>query len=126
VRTFDYTVRPATSLDDIYWSNYETIDPALGSQYSSCDQYYQSGSSPSSTCVIEFDTADVLDGPVFSNDTFRTCGSPTFESTIESGNPNLAAGYVGRAKLCQQYSGLQRRSTYDRGQYPTANIHSLG
>lgn len=94
VRTFDYTVRPATSLDDIYWSNYETIDPALGSQYSSCDQYYQSGSSPSSTCVIEFDTADVLDGPVFSNDTFRTCGSPTFKSTIESGNPNLAAGYT--------------------------------
>ncbi|MGH9017374.1 MAG: hypothetical protein ACRDY1_06475 [Acidimicrobiales bacterium] len=94
VRTFDYTVRPATSLDDIYWSNYETVDPNLGSQYSSCDQYYQSGSSPASGCVIEFDTADVLDGPVFSNDTFRMCGSPTFKSTVESGNSVLAAGYT--------------------------------
>jgi hypothetical protein len=94
VRTFDYTVRPATSLDDIYWSNYETVDPNLGSQYSSCDQYYVSGSSPASGCVIEFDTADVLDGPVFSNDTFRMCGSPTFESTVESGNPNDTVGYT--------------------------------
>jgi hypothetical protein len=94
VRTFDYTVRPATSLNDIYWSNYETEDPNLGSQYSGCDQYYQSSSSPASTCAVQFVTADTLDGPVFSNDTFRMCGSPTFDSTVESGNSVNSTGYV--------------------------------
>jgi len=96
IRTFDYTVRPSTSLDDVYWSNYETVDPALGSAYSGCASYYDPGppSSPSSGCSIEFNGSDVLDGPVFSNDTFRTCGSPGFESTVESGNSNVAAGYV--------------------------------
>jgi hypothetical protein len=93
VRTFDYSVRPSTSLDDVYWSNYETVDPALGSS-SSCAAYYSSSSSPPSSCVIEFDSNDTLDGPVFSNDTFRMCGSPTFKSTVESGNPNVTAGYV--------------------------------
>jgi hypothetical protein len=91
VRTFDYTVRPATSLNDIYWSNYETTDPALNTNCGSV-WYGQDGgtSNPSenipSGCVIEFDSADVLDGPVFSNDTFRTCGTPTFQSTVESGD----------------------------------------
>ena len=33
VRTFKYTIKPATSLSDVYWSNYETIDPGLGSSY---------------------------------------------------------------------------------------------
>jgi len=92
VRTFDYTVRPATSLNDIYWSNYETTDPALNSACGST--YYNQGTVPSG-CSIEFDSADVLDGPVFSNDTFRTCGSPTFESTVESGNSYYpTSGYV--------------------------------
>jgi hypothetical protein len=93
IRTFEYTVRPATSLDDVYWSNYETVDPALGSQYSGCGQYY-SNSGPNTSCDIEFDSADVLDGPVFSNDTFRMCGSPTFKSTVESGNSYDTAGYI--------------------------------
>jgi hypothetical protein len=93
VRTFDYTVRPATSLDDIYWSNYETLDPALVPSDGCGSEYYgQEGGAGNPTegipsaCVIEFDSVDILDGPVFSNDTFRTCGTPTFESTVESGD----------------------------------------
>jgi hypothetical protein len=95
VRTFDYTVRPDTSLDDIYWSNYETVDPALGSTYTNCNYYYgQSASYPPSSCPIEFDSNDTLDGPVFSNDTFRMCGTPVFESTVESGNTYSNSNYV--------------------------------
>jgi Tfp pilus assembly protein PilX len=95
VRTFDYTVRPDTSLDDVYWSNYETVDPALGSTYTNCNYFYgQSASYPPSSCPIEFDSNDTLDGPVFSNDTFRMCGTPVFQSTIESGNTYSTSNYV--------------------------------
>ena len=95
VRTFNYTVRPDTSLDDVYWSNYETVDPALGGSYTNCNYYYgQSAGYPPSGCSIEFDSNDVLDGPVFSNDTFRMCGTPEFESTIESGNTYSNPNYV--------------------------------
>ena len=85
VRTFSYDLTPASSLDDVYWSNYETLDNALG--YSNCNYYYgQSASYPPSSCIVQFQTGDVLNGPIFSNDTFRMCGSPTFDDTMESGN----------------------------------------
>jgi len=90
VRTFDYTVRPVSSLDYIYWTNYETIDPAIDNGVSNCNYYYNQtwagGTGPPSNCTIVFITGDVLNGPVFSDDTFRICGSPTFDSQVESGN----------------------------------------
>jgi hypothetical protein len=87
VRTFVYTIRPATSLNDVYWSNYETIDPALGSAYTNCNYYYgQSATYPPASCISQWATGDVVDGPVFSNDTLRYCGTPMFDSTVESGN----------------------------------------
>ena len=101
VRTFKYTVKPATSLDDVYWSNYETLDPALGSSYQYCATHYDEPSSdsytnwaslgipqygPPSSCPVVFTTGDVLNGPVFSNDTYSMCGTPTFSSYVDSGN----------------------------------------
>jgi hypothetical protein len=92
VRTFDYTIRPVSSLDYVYWSNYETIDPAIDSSVSNCAWHYDqpstnsSGYGPPGSCMIVFDSEDVLNGPIFSNDTFYICGSPTFESEVSSGN----------------------------------------
>jgi hypothetical protein len=101
VRTFQYTIKPATTLDDVYWSNYETIDPDLGSSYQYCATHYDEPSSdsytnwasdgipqygPPSSCPVVFTTGDVLNGPVFSNDTFAMCGTPTFTSSVDSGN----------------------------------------
>ena len=93
IRNFEYTIRPDSSLDYIYWSNYETIDPSIDNGVSGCAVYNGQGNVPSD-CVVNFNTGDVLDGPVFSNDTFRICGSPVFESTVESGNIYTGASTV--------------------------------
>lgn len=83
VRTFSYRIVPEhTFLDDIYWTNYESTDPKINS---SCPAEYYSGSNtPPSGCWIYFDSNDILNGPVFSNDTFRVCGSPTFNGPVYS------------------------------------------
>ncbi|HTV11211.1 MAG TPA: hypothetical protein VME20_05045 [Acidimicrobiales bacterium] len=90
VRTFKYRIIPEnTFLDDIYWTQYEMTDPRLGGTCAA--QYYVSSSSPNQSCWIQFDSEDTLDGPVFSNDTFRLCGSPTFNGPVYS-----AAGTRGK------------------------------
>ena len=98
VRTFSYTVRPVSSLDYVYWSNYETLDPAIDGAVSNCGHYYgevwAGGTGPPNNCIIQFITGDVLDGPVFSDDTYRMCGSPTFDSQVSSGNVNVAANVI--------------------------------
>jgi len=65
IRTFTYGLVPTSTLDDVYWSNYETD---------------QAGAD------VNFDSNDNLDGPVFSNDDFYIDGNPTFASTVESAN----------------------------------------
>jgi type II secretory pathway component PulJ len=107
VRTFKYGIKPATSLDDVYWSNYETRDPILGAMlpspptgYQYCNVHYgqpdpyqadESGGAATgppieSACQVSFQTGDVLNGPIFSDDTYSMCGSPEFDSTVQSGN----------------------------------------
>lgn len=115
VRTFSYLVKPASSLNDVYWSNFETRDPAIGalwpgapSGYQDCDVHYDQADyhfgdgiapatgPPESACEVSFQTGDTLNGPIFSNDTFRMCGTPVFDSTVQSGNIyNTTAGDPG-------------------------------
>ncbi|HUY63078.1 MAG TPA: hypothetical protein VMV14_01015 [Acidimicrobiales bacterium] len=66
VRTFVYGLTPASTLDDVYWT--------------ACESSSQCGASG----TIVFISTDVLNGPVFSNDDFTMCGSPTFTSTVQS------------------------------------------
>ncbi len=101
VRTFDYTLRPVSSLDYVYWSNYETLDPSIASlSDGNCGYYYDQTSpegtnaGPASDCIIVFKTGDVIDGPIFSDDTFRICGAPTFDSQVYSGNIYAPANTV--------------------------------
>ncbi|HVC70642.1 MAG TPA: hypothetical protein VNC61_10370 [Acidimicrobiales bacterium] len=106
VRTFQYAVAPASTLDDVYWSNYETLDPTIAAQmpnppsgYADCgvhygqlDPDYANGNhsvpqyGPPPGCIVVFVSGDELNGPVFSDDTFRLCGSPTFDAGLQSGN----------------------------------------
>ena len=106
IRTFEYSVTPASTLDDVYWSNYETLDPLVaalspsppsgyadcGVHYGQVDSDYTNGNhsvpqfGPPSGCQVVFVTGDELNGPVFSDDTFRLCGTPTFDAGLQSGN----------------------------------------
>lgn len=73
IRTFRYQIAPEGTLDDIYWTNYEQ----------------SSGGG-----TIYFDSADVLNGPVFSNDDFHFAGNPTFNSTVTSADtPGMGKPY---------------------------------
>lgn len=93
IRNFVYTIRPRTTLDTVYWTNYEvmatsvaqTVSPNTDCSGSNYPKYYGQGSVPSD-CEIQFYTGDVVDGPLFTNDTIRACGTPDFESTVTSGN----------------------------------------
>jgi hypothetical protein len=106
VRTFDYTVKPATSLDDVYWTNYETLDPTISGLPNGCSQNYGpsyyatsapgNANNPPSACTVEFDSQDTLNGPIFSNDAFRVCGA-TFNGTVESGDSGDSAGWTSGA-----------------------------
>ena len=88
VRTFDYTLVPTSALDSTYWSNYESIDPALNPLDGlNCTTAYYPSSLQS--CWVAFDSSDILDGPVFTNDTIHVCGTPTFDDPVESGAPSL-------------------------------------
>jgi hypothetical protein len=96
VRTFQYNVDPASTLDDVYWSNYETKDPSIfsGTPASCATHYGQAngtgGTGPptGNTCEVDFANGDELNGPVFSDDTFRMCDNPgaKFDSSVQSGN----------------------------------------
>ncbi len=141
VRSFSYSIKPASSLNDVYWSNYETRDPILGAllpspppDYQYCATHYdepaadsypnwsslgipQYGPPTGTDCEVSFQTGDVLNGPIYSNDTFRTCGSPVFDSSVESGNIwNTSASNAGN-----DYAGVQVPSSGCGGDSPSFN-----
>lgn len=75
VRTFQYQVAPASAtLDDIYWTNSEN--------QANCQ----------SNCTIFFSSSDIINGPMFSNDTFHIDGNPTFNGPVVSAVDSANAG----------------------------------
>jgi hypothetical protein len=95
-RTFQFGLIPVLStLKYIYWSQYEKIDPALPGSPSNGDNcaYYLGQQAENTACWIVFATGDTINGPVFSNDGFYICGSPNFESTVESSDSYATANY---------------------------------
>ncbi len=97
VRNFTYALVPQSTLDYIYWTNYEKIDPNLpsppgaGGLSGSC-AFYQ-GQSGNDLCDIVFVTGDTLNGPVFSNDGFYICGNPAFDATVQSADSYMSSPY---------------------------------
>ncbi|MFZ4585734.1 MAG: hypothetical protein ACOYNI_10970 [Acidimicrobiia bacterium] len=95
-RTVSATLRRRSFIDYLYYTDFETMDPALytGSPFTAaqaqtnCAKYYYSGRSSSCT-DINFVSADTINGPLHSNDAFLVCGSPKFNgdtSTSYSGS----------------------------------------
>lgn len=81
-------------IDYLYFTNYETTDPAYSADdsaaYTNCERYAYASSVPArstSDCtVIQFGSSDVLKGPVRSNDQLLICGT-TFEKGVISSSP---------------------------------------
>lgn len=101
VQTVRFGVRKASYLDYLYFTDYETGDPANNSDpnYQSYCAYYLDQYNPmtggygpdpntfdgGNQCqFIQFGSQDALRGPVHSNDGFLICGSPTFQSSVTS------------------------------------------
>ncbi len=78
-RTIEASIRRRNFLDYLYFTDYETFDPALypisGSSYTpaqaqaNCVMYYFSGRKNNSNCInIVFGISDVIKGPLHTND----------------------------------------------------------
>jgi type II secretory pathway pseudopilin PulG len=92
-RTVQATLRRRTFIDYLYYTDYETLDPAMytGPLYTgdstytpaeattNCTRYAYASPGRGSGCTeINFISADAVNGPLHSNDSFLVCGSPHF------------------------------------------------
>jgi hypothetical protein len=105
VRTVQATFRRKTFLDYMYFTNYETVDPARYgvspfTQYTqaqaltNCARYYYGSPARNSSCSdISFITADTINGPLHSNDALLLNGNPTFNGATTTGWNTSAPRY---------------------------------
>jgi hypothetical protein len=108
-RTVQSTLRRRTFLDYLYYTDYETLDPAMytGPLFTgdgtytpvqattNCTRYAYASPGRGSGCVeINFITADQVNGPLHSNDSFLVCGQPHFNgNTSTSWNKSTQPRY---------------------------------
>ena len=89
-RSIIANLKPTGFINFVYFTNFETLDPALYPNTPNCDSYAWAGRSTSCT-LIQFATADNIQGDVHSNDTLQICGS-TFTGVVTTGNASLING----------------------------------
>lgn len=99
-RTVNATLRRRSFIDYLYFTDFETLDPALytGSPYSpaqaqaNCPRYFYAGRN--SNCVnISFISRDVINGPLHTNDVMLICGNPTYNGDASTSyNGSLTSG----------------------------------
>ena len=69
-------------IDFLYFTDYEIQDPAIsGDNAVACTKYAWAGRPTTNCGDIQFGSSDVVNGPVHSNDTIRSC-SATFNGTV--------------------------------------------
>lgn len=94
-RTINALLRHRSFLDYLYFTDYETRDPAAytGSPFTpaqaqtACALHSYEGRDSQCSDIV-FIGADAINGPLHSNDAFRVCGTPTFGGkTSTSWNP---------------------------------------
>ncbi len=82
VRTVETILRRRSFIDYLYFTDYETVDPALNG-LAKCESYYYTDRD--SDCPqINFGNNDEINGPLHSNDAIQTCGSPTFNDEVST------------------------------------------
>ena len=92
VRTIQATVRRRSFIDYLYFTDYETKDPAAynasdnltpAQAQTLCAMHYYDIPGRDSQCTdINFASGDVINGPLHSNDAILICGSPTFNGNV--------------------------------------------
>ncbi len=123
-RTVQATLRRRAFIDYLYFTDYETTDPAAYpvSGFNSnnptwaqtnCALHWarrrRPGGPPydNSHCVdINFTSGDVINGPLHSNDAIMTCGTPTFNGKVTTSWQG--AGSPGQA-ISAEHERLQRQ-----------------
>jgi hypothetical protein len=102
MRTIRTTLRRRTFIDYLYFTNYETLDPALytGSPFTpaeaqdECALHYYEGRNSQCTSIYFFDR-DVINGPLHSNDAMNINGNPQFKgATTTSWQPPSGKRYL--------------------------------
>lgn len=94
-RTLLATFAHTSFLNFLYYTQYETLDPATYSPPEpACENFY--GKRPGKCTTIEFVNADVVNGPMHTEDTASICSTPTFgrgpEDRIEFQRGSVAGG----------------------------------
>lgn len=108
-RSVQATLRRRSFIDYLYYTDYETLDPALytGPLYTgdttytpaqattNCTKYaYVTGGRGTGCTEINFITADQVNGPLHTNDSFLVCGQPRFNgNTSTSWNKSTQPRY---------------------------------
>ena len=97
-RTLQAVLRRRNFLDYLYFTDYETQDPAsyTGSPFTQteaqtrCSWHYYDGRDPGCNEIV-FISADTIRGPLHTNDAIKLCGTPDFRGkTSTSWNPGTA------------------------------------
>ena len=98
-RTVQATLRRRSFIDYLYYTDYETLDPALytgplftgdttytpAQASTNCTMHAYSSPGHASRCTeINFITADQVNGPLHSNDSFLVCGQPHFNGNTST------------------------------------------
>ncbi len=98
-RTVQATLRRRTFIDYLYYTDYETLDPALytgplftgDSTYTpaqattNCTRYAYASPTRGAGCTeINFISADQVNGPLHTNDSFLVCGQPRFNGNTST------------------------------------------
>jgi len=97
-RTLQTQLRRSGFLDDLYFTEYETQDPAQSGDTSCALKHYYDGR-PANCRSIQFGN-DRLSGPVHSNDTMLVCQNVVFTDTVTSATPVQAGGKYYRDNAC--------------------------
>jgi hypothetical protein len=100
-RTIVASFRRDSPLDYLWYSVYETLDPntySVPANYQDCAAFARNGR-PSKCGTISWITGDLIKGPMYTQDQYSICGSPTFgraggTDTIRTTAPLSAPGLI--------------------------------
>jgi hypothetical protein len=121
-RSIDVTLRRGGFGEFLYYTDYETKDPAdyddPDAMVTKCTRYYWANPKRSSDCGdIQFVTGDKINGPLHSNDSILISGTPSFQGTVTTSVPACQAvsGVPPAATSCYRKADSSARPTFVKG-----------